>query len=353
MSAYSTPSPEAQLTFLVKLQRLFAEGDFTATYKFALLASLADISVEHGGDDNRELTLTIRQIGERFISLYWRQALPYGTGRPGASSGVLVQNLGQQAAVVSEIASFRAKSGVSTPQLARQLPEYQRLLAAVAATVSAQPVTYLQNFGGTTDAFLYERAGAGKIKLKEGVAYSLRKFYPLIQQLARSHWVGHIKSNRRNHDVLGEVDDLEEFLFETSRQSLLQLGTELRKLEGSKCHYCGHALSAADVDHFIPFSLYPRDLVHNFVLAHPACNRSKSDSLAASSHLEKWLERVDRLGDCLSEIGQEVGFVADATVSRKVASWAYMSALAGGGHAWVASNSFEPIDTRYSNYFSA
>lgn len=348
----STPSPEAQLAFLVKLQRLFAEGDFTATYKFALLVSLADLAVEHGCDDNRELTLTIRQIGERFILLYWRQALPYGTGRLGNSPEILVQNLGQQAAVVSAIAAFRAKCGVSSPQLAREQPEYKSLLSTVTATVSAQPLTYLQNFGGTTDAFLYERSGTGKVRLKEGVAYCLRRFYPLTQQLARSHWVGHIKSNRRNQGVLGDVDDLEEFLFETSRQSLLMLGTKLRKLEGSKCYYCGQGLSAADVDHFIPFSQYPRDLVHNFVLAHPTCNRSKSDTLAAWPHLERWLERLDRLGDALSEIGQEAGVVADSPVSRTVASWAYMSALAGGGRAWLASNRYELIDARYSSCFS-
>ena len=38
-------TPEAQLAFLTKLQRLFSEGDFTATYKFALLMALADICV--------------------------------------------------------------------------------------------------------------------------------------------------------------------------------------------------------------------------------------------------------------------------------------------------------------------
>ncbi len=42
------PSAEAQLAFLAKLQRLFAEGDFTATYNFALLIALADLAV---GDD--------------------------------------------------------------------------------------------------------------------------------------------------------------------------------------------------------------------------------------------------------------------------------------------------------------
>lgn len=224
--------------------------------------------------------------------MYWRQALPYGKGLLGSSPGVLVQNNGVQAAVISAIVSFRAVLDVGTYQAARSLPELQALLTRVAQTVSAQPLNYLQNFGGTTNDFLYERAGAGKVRLKPGVAYCLRRFHPLVQQLARSHWVGHIKGNQRNHIILGEADDLENFLFATSRQTLLTMGNGLRRLDGPNCFYCAGTLTAGDVDHFIPFSKYPRDLAHNFVLAHTSCNRSKSATLAAQPHLERWLERL-------------------------------------------------------------
>ena len=56
------PSPDVQLVFLSKLQRLFAEGDFTATYKFALLISLADLAVELGDDSGEALELGHRGI---------------------------------------------------------------------------------------------------------------------------------------------------------------------------------------------------------------------------------------------------------------------------------------------------
>ena len=341
--------------FLGKLQRLFTESDFTATYKFALLTALADLAVELGADDGEELALSIRQIAERFIQLYWRQALHYGTGRASTSPGILVQNNGVQAAVVSAIVAFRTRHGAATPQLARALPEYPALLGAVAQTVSAQPLNYLQNFGGVTDAFLYERAGAGqlKLKLKPGVAYCLRRFQPLVQQLARSHWVEHIKRNRRNTGILGQADDLEDFLFAASRQSLLAMGQGLRKLDGAQCFYCAQALAEADVDHFIAFSQYPRDLAHNFVLAHPRCNRSKSDTLAAGPHLERWLERIGRHTDAIEEIGMAAGMLADAQVSRKIAAWGYTAAIARGGSAWLAPGRYEAIDQRYSAYFTS
>jgi hypothetical protein len=59
------------------------------------------------------------------------------------------------------------------------------------------------------------------------------------------------------------LGDLEDFLFATSRQSLQRMGEGLRRLNGERCFYCGLPLGAsADVDHYVPFSLYPRDLAH-------------------------------------------------------------------------------------------
>jgi len=69
----------------------------------------------------------------------------------------------------------------------------------------------MQNFGGFNAAFLYERPGACKVRLKPRVAYCMRRFQPLVQQQARSHWVAHIKRNRRNVGILGQTDDPENF----------------------------------------------------------------------------------------------------------------------------------------------
>jgi hypothetical protein len=45
------PSSDEQIQFLVKLQRLLDEGLFVASYKFALLLALADLSIEAGRMD--------------------------------------------------------------------------------------------------------------------------------------------------------------------------------------------------------------------------------------------------------------------------------------------------------------
>ncbi len=333
--------PEFQLTFLNKIQRLFAEGDFTASYKYALLIAISDIAVESGRDDDQSLTIAHRRLGEKFIELYWQQSAPFRHG------GVLIQNNGVQAAVISNIADLMRQTQAATINAARSTVGFKSLLTKVTRIVVDKPVFHIQNLGGIRDQFLFE-SGSDSINLLPGVTYCLRRFQPLVQQLARSHWVDHIKRNKQNIALLGQDNDLESFLFETTRQSLVIVQTGLRKIS-NKCFYCGFSVTDADVDHFIPHSLYPRDLAHNFVLAHPSCNRSKSDTLAAKAHLHRWLDFVQSNADNLAQIGNEAGIMADQDSMDSVARWGYANAVAGGGQGWVKPSQYEPIDDSYLN----
>jgi 5-methylcytosine-specific restriction endonuclease McrA len=329
----SIPSAEEQLSFLTKIQRLFNESDFSSTYKYALLISLADLAIELGRDDNSELELTNRQIAERFIELYWQQSSPYKTSRTD-DGGVLYQNHGTQAAIIKAIQAFRNENSFNSPNSARDSKEFKKLITAIAVTVTNQPINYLQNVGGEALPFLYERHTCS-ITLKKGVAYCLRHFQPLIQQLARGRWADYIKKNVKNIPILGKKDDLNSFLFETSRKTLALASKELKFLYGCKCFYCNKASKELEVDHFIPFSLYPRDLMHNFVLACPSCNRSKSDSLAAKIHLDKWTELTIKNSEAIAKIGNQVGVSSNLETSLSIAKWAYETARKNKSAFWV------------------
>ena len=61
-------SAEQQIAFLTNLQRLLSEGSFVATYKYALLLALADLSVEHGNDDDSGLIISTTQIAQKVRS---------------------------------------------------------------------------------------------------------------------------------------------------------------------------------------------------------------------------------------------------------------------------------------------
>lgn len=332
-------NPEFQLAFLNKIQRLFAEGDFSASYKYALLIAIADIAVESGRDDDQPLTIPHRRLGAKFIELYWQQSAPF------RGDGVLIQNNGTQAAVISQIAQFRSQTQAATVNAARSAVGFKSLLTNVTGIVVNKPVFHIQNLGGVKDQFLFE-SSSDTITLLPGVAFCLRRFQPLVQQLARSHWIDHIKKNKKNIALLGQDNDLESFLFETSRQSLVIVQTGLRKIS-NKCFYCGKSVNEADVDHFIPHSLYPRDLAHNFVLSDPACNRSKSDTLAAKAHLHRWLEFVQSNSDNLSQIGYDAGIMADESSMNSVARWSYANAVAGSAQGWIKSAQYETINGSY------
>jgi len=337
------PSADEHLAFLVKLQRLLSEGDFTATYKFALLMALADVAVERGHDEVRALEVSMRDLAEKFIDYYWQQTMPYGQARS-VDTGILSQTPGATAKVVSDIRAFRAASGLNTIGRAKQSVAFQKLITSVARTVSKQPVTYFQNVMGVSDPFVYERMPNG-VRLKPTVSSHLRKFHGLIQHMARDRWMRHIKNNKKNIPILGQQDDLHEFLFETNRQSLAIVGVNLSKLFDRRCFYCSRPISKTpDVDHFIPFSLYGRDIAQNFVLAHGECNRSKSDVLAAKRHVDNWLEHISRQKDDIEQIALDAGLISDEQTMLSVAKWSYQQGHETRAYAWVKKGEFEQIE---------
>lgn len=353
MSVYRSPTAQQQLEFLKKIQRLFDEGDFSATYKFALMTSLVELAVEKGDDSGAPLELTLREIAEKFAELYWPQTVPYTSRQPGTRQGVLGQNLGKQAAVINHLAILR-KGGAKTLIEARKHAGWSKQIGKITAVVRNMPVNFLQNMGGGSVFFLYDLPKPrSALILKPGVAYSLRRFQGFIQQLVRSGWVNHVRGNRDNLKFIGEADDLETFMFHTSRSRLKEVSTFLKEYDGAKCFYCGSRLRAAvEVDHFIPWSHYPRDTGHNFVLAHKSCNGKKRDSLAARDHLEHWIDRNKRAGNDFCDHLEQLGFMVDWPSTQTIASWAYQQGLEADSHAWISSDQYEPVDGRYIQLLS-
>ncbi len=339
------PAPERQIEFLHHLQRIFEEGDFSATYKFALLLALAEIAVEAGDDSGAPVAIRLLAIAEKFIELYWRQAAPYSTAA--GTPGVLSQNRGAQAAVIRHVGALHTL-GRGNFAAARQSAAWRQRVRMIAGIVRDMPVRHLQIIAGRQQSFLYDfpLVSRNTLELKAGVAFNLRKFQGFIQQMARSAWVDHVRRNDRNSTILGYADDLPGFMFGTPRADLSAAAELLAGIQSKRCFYCKGSLGGRGVvDHFIPWSRYPRDTAHNFVLAHAACNGDKRELLAAKAHLERWAARNAQYGaDIGSRLGAE-GFVDDLATSQMIAAWAYQQSV--GGHAWVGQGQVETIDSTY------
>ena len=127
----------------MNIQRLLDEGLFVASYKFALLLALADLSVESGDDSGVPLTLTVEQIAEKFIQYYWRQATPYTTP---AQARILQQNTGKQAAILNALRDSRRAHGGSVATVMKQR-EWKALVRDVATAGPVMPLWNLQTIG--------------------------------------------------------------------------------------------------------------------------------------------------------------------------------------------------------------
>lgn len=342
----TAPTAEQQLKFLTNLQRLLSEGQFVATYKYALLLALADIAVESGNDLEDTLTISTKQIAEKFIQYYWRQVVPYVSRNDPTAGQVLRQNTGSQAAIIRQVLQARRQFDDSLVDAQRDPQAWKTLVREVDQVVRQMPLWKLQTVGRDQFDFLYENRGAGtSIELRPGVAFCLRQFYSLIGDLVRGAWTRYIR--RHNHDALGTTTDLAEFLFGSERTDLTVVRTILEDVQAGRCFYCERSLpkQAGHVDHFIPWSKYPVDLGHNFVVAHQTCNAAKADHLAAVDFLAVWTERNAEHRGQLAEEFDRRGVLHDLPTSVRIASWAYQQTFDVNGLTWAQKEEMVPLPT--------
>jgi hypothetical protein len=158
MSDPPGPTPGEQLDFLGQIERLLSEGQFVATYKYALLVAIAHLAVQLGRDDGSELDLPVRSIAEQFIELYWRQSAPYGQGIADGSYGTLIQNTGQQASMIAIVERLRSKSPTIT--IARASKTWKPAVTRTAQLIEKMPLWRLQVLRNETLEFLYPKSRA-------------------------------------------------------------------------------------------------------------------------------------------------------------------------------------------------
>lgn len=340
------PSAEDQIEFLKKIQSLFEDSFFQATYKYALLIALTDLAIEYGEDSGKELFIDKKLIGKRFAELYWTQIQPFPSGVSGCISGVLFHSdKNDHVKVVKDLLELSKEAKTNDFLAAQKNPHWPSTLSEVSKTVWAYPILHLQD---DSNQFLYEHPTLRNgLVLKPGVAYCLRKFSEYIIQYARSGWIEHIKKTKRNQKILGVDNDLESFLFGSTRKQLTSVRDFLIDHQSGRCFYCNNAAnSECDIDHFIPWKKYPRNLAQNLVLACPSCNRSKSDMLAAKIHLDNWLDKV-LSNDARSLEINKIGFISDRECTYKVSSWAYTNGVESHALAWDRPNNKISMDKGY------
>jgi HNH endonuclease len=284
----SVPTYGDQLQFLNNIQRILNEGLFSATYKYALLMSLADLAIEKGSDSGDSYMLRIEDIAEKFIEYYWKQSLPY-IGVRRESGAVLFQNTNpeKEALMLRVVKEMRAESNGSLLSAQRNRKLWRSNLRRVSTLIRIMPLWKLQIVGKSELPFLYERESEAvrrdHIQLLPGVVYNFRRFHAIVKALVQESWIRYIRTLDANQRILGQAVDLAEFLFGSERTDMASIRPILLPLQSGKCFYCEGSLqeNKGDLDHFIPWTKYSINLRHNFVLSHSSCNNSKSDFFQA------------------------------------------------------------------------
>jgi 5-methylcytosine-specific restriction endonuclease McrA len=351
----NTPSAEEQIRFLNNIQRLFTEGGFTATYKYALLMALADLSVELEPHPGAAAIFRIENIAEKFIEYYWNHAAPYISAS--SSGGVLFQNVNPEkgALILKYVQEMQAISGASLSAARRNKKLWNSYVRKVARLIEIMPLNKLQTVGNEPFCFLYDnpdvRSYGGNLQLKPGVAFHFRRLYPLIRLMIQEGWIRYIRELKANRHLLGTVNDLGEFLFGSNRQDLSVFRQILHPIQEGRCFYCSRTLSgdSSDVDHFIPWTRYSLDLAHNFVLAHSSCNSNKRDFLPDIPHLERWMARNKTRESYLRETFDGANLLHDLNASIHITRWAYEQAELSGASVWSAKDIVRPLTSEWKS----
>lgn len=231
----------------------------------------------------------------------------------------------------------------------RKPAEWRQLVRSIVPTLREQPLWRLQKVGSETLDFLYRSSGTEDIELRPGVVFCFRQFFALVQDLVRAAWLRDVR--RLNGDLIGETTDLGDFLFGAERAALSVVKPTLMELQSARCFYCSAVLqeASAEVDHFIPWSRYSADLVHNLVLADRRCNGKKRDRVAHVDHLAKWARRNREQGDDLTAaLGLKV--VSDLSSARNVAYWSYSQTQEAQGLTWIDGDTLVPLSPAWREF---
>ncbi|WP_227681760.1 HNH endonuclease [Psychrobacter glacincola] len=219
----------------------------------------------------------------------------------------------------------------------RDIKKWQSTIKEVAQTIKNNPAKYLQSAQDKVSReFLYVyNPKANAIVLMPGIAYCFTRFSQIIHKLCQQYWTDFVRKNRHNQSYFSDDIDLQQFLFHQSRQNLKILESILIDTQQGQCFYCHKALkNNIEVDHFIPWSKYPIDTTHNFVLTDHSCNNSKRDYLAEELFYEKWLERNQQHGHTIEQEAKTIGFITNQQRSETISQWAYQIAIEHEDLVW-------------------
>lgn len=342
---------DTTIRFIERFLGLLDQGRYVATYKYAVLLGLIDLALERTlHDGSPPTTVTTRQLADKIIDLYWRQCSLF------EGKAILMQSTGKQAKILRLIVEFRSDlsdaSGTAYSARLAAPSGFAQLSRAVEWTLVQMPLPRAQRVGEEPLEFIYainwsEEITRGEfhdntvfqntIHFQAGAAENLVRLASVLRPLIQRHWSDRVAAMNPS---LVPSSGLDQFLFGATRQDLTGLAPPLRDLQHGDCFYCRESMGReAHVDHFIPWSRYANDGLHNLVLAHPTCNTNKRAFLPATEHVENWATRTADHQSELEEISVALGRPANLASTVGVVRGTYLN-LPTDVKLWLSGTEF-------------
>jgi 5-methylcytosine-specific restriction endonuclease McrA len=318
------------------------------------VARLDVLSEAAGPTGEAPSIVATNDLARAVLDIYWPHTRPF------EDIGTLRQNQSGQAEILSLIARFQERTvgdATAPPSRVRiAAPEaFEALVCDVEWKLIEMPLGRLQRIGNEDEPFIYtlgwdqrprqsdvrSSAFKGYLRLLPDAGDHMLRSAALLRPLVQRSWTLTVARFNGMQEA-----ELEAFLFGTRRVSLAAVAPGLRELAAGECFYCRKSVQGqAAIDHFIPWTRHIDNGIENLVYAHSTCNSFKSASLAAESHVERWMSRMadPKPADALRALADEQRWESHPDKTQAVARSIYLR-LPDRYKLWQLERDFTPLD---------
>lgn len=262
----------------------------TNTYKFGLIKSICDQIYDLQLDAVSSCYfLTYERLFSKFTENYWNLVNKYELRQMsynGKSEYSKIEQILKTAATGFDIPEEVAFT--SLPDVTRK-----HIVKVVTTECKKCVIGALYNdFEGKFYSF--DLRGDGLFFSSSSYGF-ISKYKMEIERLNYYSWARFLEKINDDRTLVRVLEKLD---LATPQRRDLSIYREVlyKEFQEDRCFYCGRKLERSiHVDHFIPWRFVKDDNLWNFVLACPACNLRKKDSLADRIFLSRVEQRNNRL----------------------------------------------------------
>jgi len=274
------------LDYMNSVAQILGRGQFTNSYKFALLRSLAAFGLKPG---NGEFVVEIDWLAEKFVELFWPLTLRFNIRQATVpdKDPVVMRYIRDEVAALSlspetPLRDYRKK----------QSDRYVKLISKVKKNAFGDVIPRFHTVGrGKVTPALYKETNQG-IHISAKARAFLQHNHKAIDLIAVGSWVKFTEkftsAPRLYEKIQGSA---------IKRSNLDHYKDFFQSVLGeNECFYCGGTvLPQPHAEHVVPWSFVAENKVWNLVLSCKDCNFEKSSRTPTNRFVTKLVRRNEEI----------------------------------------------------------